>query len=295
MALFLVFISTTMKAQYESMLPLSINKIETKTSGLKGAVKCMRITQHQYDNESGESVVFEFVYEYNIQGNITKKEEWSQAEYEILAYDKTGTKIVSNTTYSKDDDHTISFRKYEYNKKGFLSKYSYFSFFEPNDTSVINYDYTYLKNGEVDNFVSYLESDSTLWTKVDLVYSNGDLRNIIAYGATKPLSFVEYGIEGKTKEVISYGNDGNIRIHREYKYDSNGNVEEMKEYNGENTDVTSYKYNEYGDCIIEFLPPVGKKRKFIFEGYDSYGNWTKKQWTVGSCLMTEVRKIEYYE
>lgn len=108
--------------------------------------------------------------------------------------------------------------------------------------------------------------------------------------------FVEvYGTEGKTKEEISYGNDGNIRIHREYKYDSNGNVEEMKEYNGENTDVTSYKYNEYGDCIIEFLPPVGKMRKFNFEGYDSYGNWTKKQWTVGNRQMTEVRNIEYYE
>lgn len=290
MVLFLVLISTTTKAQ-NPMLPLSINKIETKTSGLKGAVKSMRITQHQYDNESEESVVFEFSYEYNIQGNITKKEYWGG--YEILTYDKTGTKIVSNTRYYKGDDHTYS--KYEYNKKGFLSKYSCFSSSEPKDTSIINYDYTYLKNGEVDNYVSYLESDSTLWTKTDLVYSNGELCNIIAYGATKPLCFVEYGSKGKTKEEISYGNDGNIIIHREYKYDSKGNVEEMIEYNGENKDETSYVYNEYGDCIIEFLPPVGKKRKIKYEGYDSYGNWTKKQWTVGSRQMTEVRKIEYYE
>lgn len=77
--LFLLFISTTMKAQYENMLPLSlIHNVETKTHGLKGAVKSMRITQHQYDNESGESVVFEFVYEYNIQGNITKKKSGVQ-------------------------------------------------------------------------------------------------------------------------------------------------------------------------------------------------------------------------
>ena len=34
----------------------------------------------------------------------------------------------------------------------------------------------------------------------------------------------------------------------------------------------------------------------VFSGYDSYGNWTKKEnITDGQIVSTEIRKIEYYE
>lgn len=289
MVLFLAFVSITMNAQIETILPLSLNKVDIKTDGLKGPVKSMKKTQHQYDVESDESVMFEFVYEYNPQGNIIRKEEFGQ--YEIIQYDKTGMKRVGITSYSKEDNHTISTRTYKYNKEGNLSQYSYF---DSTDTTIINYKYRYLKNGKIDECVEYL-GQSSRWIKIDFVYANGKLCNIICYGATEPIGFTAVDGAGHITETISYGNDGNIRRHTAFEYDSNGKVFEKTDYNGENTDITTYKYNEYGDCIIELLPPVGKVRKINYEGYDSYGNWTKKQWYDGCRKITEVRQIEYYE
>lgn len=289
MALFLAFVSITANAQIETILPLSLNKVDIKTDGLKGPVKSMRKTQHQYDVESDESVVFEFLYEYNTQGNIIRKEEFGQ--YEIIQYDKTGMKRIGSTSYSKGDNHTIRTYTYKYNKEGNLSQY-----LEETDTTVINYEYTYLKNGKIDEYVAYLRTDSSHWAKTDLVYANGKLCNIICYGATRPIWLAAVdGAYDIVNEEISYGNDGNIRRHTAFEYDSNGNVYEKTVYNGEHTDITTYKYNEYGDCIIELLPLVGKVRKINYEGYDSYGNWTKKQWYDGCRQITEVRNIEYYE
>lgn len=291
--LFLAFVSITMSAQIDEYLPFYPRKMDVKTDGLKGPVKSMKKTEHQYDVESDESVVFEFVYEYNTQGNIIRKEEFGH-EYEIIQYDKTGMKMVSSTSYSKEDNHAISKYTYKYNKEGYLSQESYFN---PTDTirTITNYEYKYLKDGRIDECVECFRSDSSRWVKIDFVYANGKLCNIISYAATKPGSFLVVDGKGRVTEAISYDNYGNIGRHLAYEYDGNSNVFEKTDYNGENTDITTYKYNEYGDCIIELLPPVGKVRKINYEGYDSYGNWTKKQWYDGCRKITEVRQIEYYE
>ncbi len=294
MALFLAFVSTTLNAQIEN-LPLCLNKVDVKKDGLKGPVKSMRITIHNFDSISGEMHVTESVCEYNIQGNIIRREDFfnknNDGEYEIAQYDKTGMKRLRCTLYSKKDNHIISAQNYKYNKEGDLAQYSHCG---PVDTTIINYEYTYLKNGEIDEYVAYLKSDSSIWTKTDLVYANDKLCNIICYGPTMPIWFAAVdGVDDIVKEEISYGNHGNIRKHTAYKYDSNSKVIEEVDYDEDNTEITTYKYNEYGDCISSCQR--GKSKITNYDGYDSFGNWTQKQLSYECHLLTEVRKIEYYE
>lgn len=200
-------------------------------------------------------------YEYDLYNRVNKKavlREPNIWDITIYEYELNGIKNLCDSPALIDlPGSTESEKKYEYNARGLLIKE-----YSNNITQYINYDYDQL--GRISK-VSY--SDGTVNTRYYDRFGNLAKVNLIKNNILESSVSLEHNKRGWiTKEIWNIDNE---TYAIEYKYDSTGNVIEMKYPDGESI---FYEHDELGRI---------KKIPGYFEGpnlnnnafaYDKVGN-----------------------
>lgn len=199
-----------------------------------------RLTQSERYFADGY-VKYASAYEYYSDGTRKMIANYNQDSSARYFYDEKG-KLIKAEEYSGDGS-VESVSKYEYDADGKLVTASTIG---PRIAQTIA-KYEYYENGAVKTYTEYGEGDVPHFRKYYEYNEGGAPETCIIYGADDtPQYKLYYDENGRTYKEVAYNADGSILRVKDYEYDSEGRVSEVKIKDYSGVDIVKYEYHSNG-------------------------------------------------
>jgi hypothetical protein len=215
----------------------------------------------QYNGKKGEKDTWTMIYRYDSLGNRVKSNVFRKNIFNANGI------MGSTTTYEYDKNgNEIEHRTYNSDSElTWVIKHRYDTY--GNKVKTFIYNFHKIPDGKLIGITSY-------------IYKNTQL---IREEKESDSTIYHYDNSGNIIETIEYDN-GILRTRQKYRYDSLDNMIEV-----------IYFQNNEGKEEPGVPKDWTSTSQYIYENYDSYGNWLKKtEYSNGKLFSTYEREITYH-